>query len=257
MTDADHLTSPLLRDAGFRHAFFTRRGGVSEGPFASLNFSAGVGDAPERVRENLRRAAAALELDAAHVYFASQVHGTSIRRVEPRDDREAVLACEADAIVANAPGVACAVRSADCVPILLADRASGAVAAVHAGWRGVVRRVLESGVQGLRELIASEGELVAAIGPHLSVRHFEVSPDVAEELRAASPDPDVVDRSRARPHVDLRRIVRAQLRELGLRDSAIDDVPGCTFGDVERFFSYRRDGQVSGRLLSAIATRSY
>jgi YfiH family protein len=141
------------------------------------------------------------------------------------------------------------------VPIRLADRARAAAGAVHAGWRGVVRRVVGAGVRSLREAIGGAGDLVAAIGPHLSVRHFEVSPEVAEELRAASSDPDVVDTTRARPHVDLRRIVRAQLRDLGLSEAAIDDVPGCTFADGERFFSYRRDGQRSGRLLSAIVTR--
>lgn len=255
MTNAEHLTSPILRTAGFRHAFFTRRGGASEGPFATLNFSVTVGDAPERVAENFRRAASVLGVPVGRLYFASQVHGSNARLVEPHEDREAIMACEADAVIATASGVACAVRSADCIPILIGERRSGAVAAIHAGWRGVVRRVVGAGVARLRAAIGGDGDLVAAIGPHISVAHFEVSDDVAAELRGASQDSDVVVTGRAKPRVDLRRTVRAQLRELGLANDAIDDVPGCTFGDAERFFSFRRDGAISGRHLSAIVAR--
>jgi YfiH family protein len=144
------------------------------------------------------------------------------------------------------------VRTADCVPILLADPSTGAVAAVHAGWRGVVARVTEAAVTALREAGAETSKLIAAIGPHISLAAFEVSEDVAEQLVESSPDRDVVSRDfGAKPHVDMRRIVRAQLRVLGLAQSAIDDVRGCTVCDDD-LFSYRRDGKRSGRLLSAI-----
>ncbi|HET9957180.1 MAG TPA: polyphenol oxidase family protein, partial [Polyangiaceae bacterium] len=158
-------------------------------------------------------------------------------------------------ILSASTGLACAVRTADCVPILIADRRSGAVAAVHAGWRGVVGSVIEC---ALRELARSQSEApewVAAIGPHISRAAFEVSDEVAHQLQQASPDPGVVDRSRARPHVDLRRIVRAKLLALGVEASWIDDVDGCTVSDARQFFSFRRDGAQSGRHLSAIVAR--
>jgi hypothetical protein len=144
------------------------------------------------------------------------------------------------------------VRSADCVPVLIADRRSGAVAAVHAGWRGVEQNVVGATLERLRALLGRPGELVAAVGPHIELEAFEVSAEIAERLRHASSVRDVVDASRAKPHVDLRRIVRAQLTDAGLPDAAVDDVPGCTFADAARFFSFRRDGQRSGRHLSAI-----
>jgi YfiH family protein len=240
MTHADFQTSPLLQAAGFRHAFFTRRGGVSTGPYASLSFSTAVGDSHEHVRENLARAAAALGVEPGRLYFLSQVHG-----------RDVVV------LGGGETPVACGVRIADCVPVLIADRKSGAVAAAHAGWRGVAAGVAAEAARRVRDLAGSDGELVAAIGPHISVSAFEVSEEVAEQLRAASPDPDVIDRGYGeRPHVDLRRILHAQLRELGLREPDIDDVYGCTVGDPERYFSFRRDGKTSGRHLAAIVARA-
>jgi len=256
MREADSLHSELLSSAGFRHAFFTRLGGVSEGPYRSLNFSISVGDEPLRVQENLHRAAASLRIRLDAIYFASQVHGNDAIVAEPGMDREAFLTREADAVVSIHPELACSIRTADCVPILVADRTSGAVAAIHAGWRGVVRRVVPQGVERLREVAGIRGDLIAAIGPHISVRAFEVSEDVARQLATASEDQRAVDASRAKPHVDLRRIVRAQLRSLGLADEAIEDVPGCTLSEPERFFSFRRDGARSGRHLSAIVPAS-
>lgn len=251
MVLAQFRKSALLGRVGFRHAFFTRGGGVSAGPYASLNFSVAVGDSQENVDENLRRAAAVLGVAVPRIYFASQIHGRNVLEVDGTEDRQAVLFREADAVLSRHPDVACAVRIADCVPVLLGDPATGDVAAVHAGWRGVVAGVVEHAVSSLGAGRGTSG-FVAAIGPHISVRAFEVSEDVARQLREASPDPDVVNRTLGiKPHVDLRRIVRAQLRRAGLADDHIDDVAGCTVADPD-LFSYRRDGKRSGRHLAAI-----
>lgn len=249
--------SVLLSEAGFRHAFFTRRGGVSNGAYSSLNFSVAVGDSADNVRENIARAARALGVDAGRLYFLSQVHGRDVVVVDGSEDREQVLLGTGDAVVTHCAGVACAVRIADCVPVLLADRTSGAVAAIHAGWRGIVAGVIEAGVGRLRHLVGANGDLVAAIGPHISVDAFEVSEDVAAELVACSPAKDVALRTPGRkPHVDLARIVRAKLQALAIADECIDRVPGCTFTDSDDFFSYRRDGARSGRHLAAIVCPS-
>jgi YfiH family protein len=255
---AEYLQSELLWRAGFRHAFFTRRGGVSDGPFASLNFSSAVGDRPERVAKNLELAANALGIDRARLFFLSQVHGSEVVVVDGSEDREVVLHQRGDGVASRTPGVACGVRAADCVPVLLAERSSGAVAALHAGWRGTVAGIVTAGLDALRALAGSESDFLAAIGPHISVGAFEVSEEVAAELARACPDPaaDVIARDKGpRPHVSLAKILRAQLVHGGLADDAIDEVGGCTLGEPERFFSFRRDGRTSGRHLAAIVAR--
>lgn len=252
------LTSPALTREGFRHAFFTRHGGVSEGEHASLNFAAATGDDPGRVARNVERAAEALGVAPARVLYLSQVHGVDTVVVTGAAEREATLHLEGDAIAARAgEPVACGVRSADCGTVLIGDAASGAVVAIHAGWRGTVRGVVPAAVARLRELAPGEGRLVAAVGPHIEACCFEVGDDVAAELAAASEAGDAVVRPgpRGKPHVDLRAVLRAQLRAAGVADDAIDDVRGCTVCDPERFFSYRRQGPRSGRLLAAIVPR--
>lgn len=251
----EFLESQLLRESGFRHAFFTRHGGVSEGPYASLNFSRSVGDEPERVEKNLALAAEALGVGTERIFFLSQVHGTGAVVLGGDERRETVVEMEGDALASRAPGLACAVRTADCVPVLVGDLKSGAAAAIHAGWRGIVRGVLEAGVAKLQEVAGGDVELVAALGPHIRLWAFEVGEDVADEIASVSPVPCVVRRDGMKPHVRLDNIVRAKLSALGLKPERIDDVGGCTASEGERFFSYRRDGKVGGRHLSAIVPR--
>lgn len=239
------VRSELLDRHGFVHGFSLRTGGVSEGPFASLNLARTVGDDPEAVAENTRRYAEAL--GDPPIYEVSQVHGREVVEVNAGDTVSDVRAIEADALVTRAPGVALAVRTADCVPILLADPASGAVAAVHAGWRGVAARILEPALARLG------GSPVAAIGPHIRLASFEVGPEVATEIEAVAHGEPVTQRREPRPHVDLARAVSAQLRALGVE--TIDDVGGDTFAEPERFFSHRRDQGRTGRHLSAIVSR--
>ncbi len=263
MTDrAEFLESTLLRDAGFRHAFFTRNGGVSRGAYRSLSFSIAAGDDPVHVSQNLERAALALGVPSGRIHFLSQVHGQITRTLSGNEEQAALIHVEGDALASRAysRALACAVRSADCVPVLLADRKSGAVAAAHAGWRGAVNGIVSSALAALRAL-SPDPDLVAAIGPHISLAAFEVSEDVAQTLLLASRDPQIVDHGHGttwasgKPHVDLRRMLRAELRGQGLADGSIDDVWGCTVLEPERFFSFRRDGKASGRHLSAIVPR--
>jgi YfiH family protein len=245
------LRSQLLSDAGFRHAFFMRRGGVSQPPWATLNFSTASGDAEEAVRENLRRAARALDVDPARIYYLSQQHGCEVAVLHGDEDRERLLFVPGDVTASISPAVACGVRMADCAAVLLGDRRSGAVAAVHSGWRGTVQGAVASGVRALEQLAGDELDIVAAVGPHIEVCCFEVGTDVAAELAACSSlGEQAVDRSHEKPHVDLRAIIEAQLRALGA--ATVDHVQGCTMCDSARFHSYRRDGKRSGRMLAAI-----
>jgi YfiH family protein len=256
------LVSETLKKARFAHGFSTREGGVSVAPYDSLDFA--ILRDPVALRENQRRLAAAVGFDPERLYQAKQVHGASLLVAE--GDPRAMLEHEADALVAEpGSGAAVGVRVADCVPVLLADPATGRVAAVHAGWRGVVAGVIGATVarlvSGARETSDARG-FVAAIGPCIGPCCFEVGADVGETI-VRSTTSDVVarrDDARGKVFVDLRAGVRAQLRALGLADDAIDDVPdrsraGCTRCDVKRFYSYRRDGDVSGRLIGVIAAR--
>ena len=242
------LRSERLAAAGFAHGFSTRLGGVSAGPFASLNLARTVGDEAHAVDENLRRFAASLPADPAFVYAVSQVHGAAVRTVRRVEDPRAVRADEADALVATEPGVGASVRTADCLPVLMADPETGRVAAVHAGWRGVVRGIVPAAV----EAMAPGRGAIAAIGPGIGPCCFEVGADVAAQIAAAAHGVRVVVDG-PRPRVNLRAAVRAQRGAAGL--SVVDDVEACTMCDLERFFSFRRDGQRSGRMLSAVVAR--
>jgi polyphenol oxidase len=250
------LRSHLLTARGVRHGFSTRNGGVSSGPFATLNVAVGPGDEPDSVAENLQRLARAIEVDASRLYQTSQVHGAAVRTVRGSDDRRTVLHEEADALVTRDRDTAIGVRVADCVPVLFLDERTGYVAAAHAGWKGLVGGVLGAAVATLdgNQGAGEHTALVAAIGPCIGPCCFEVGEDVAATIAAAAPeDPAVVRRGASKPRVDLRRAVRAQLRGLGLDDARIEDVAGCTRCEPERFFSYRRDGARSGRHLAIIS----
>ncbi len=221
------LQSTLLVRAGFRHAFPER--GISDSALA-----------------------AALELsDASHIARAKQVHGAN-----SLEAFESHVNAEADAIVARAAGgpVAVGVRVADCVPVLVADEASGDAAAIHAGWRGLVAGVVHSALEKLREGLDRRA-LIAAIGPCIGPCCFEVGDDVADAIARASDGEVIVRRPGEKTCVDLRAAMHVQLLRHGLVRGQIDDVLGCTKHEPERFHSFRRDGKESGRMLAAIAAR--
>lgn len=248
------LRSGLLERAGFRHGFSLRAGGVSAPPFDSLNLARNVGDAPEAVAENHARFASAVGYSPTALYEVSQVHGRAVHRVDPACAPAAFRAREGDALLTTQRDFAVGVRVADCVPILIAHPRSGAVAAVHAGWRGVVARILEASIEALCEDTgALTAELLIAIGPHIGPLAFEVSQDVASEIaESAARDPSVIVPREPRPHVNLARAVENQLLALGVQASHLEHVTGCTFSDASRFFSFRRDGKASGRHLAVI-----
>ncbi|MCA9601944.1 MAG: peptidoglycan editing factor PgeF [Polyangiales bacterium] len=247
------IQSALLERHGFRHAFTDRTGGVSAAPFDSLNLARNVGDDAEAVEANHRRVVAALGVAPAPLHEVSQVHGTRVRELRSGEDARRVRAEEADALIAR-DGQAVAVRVADCVPVLVADRTTGAVAAVHAGWRGTADGVLPAAVHALAPV--SPSDLLVALGPHIRPAAFEVGGEVIERLRAAAPGTDPEVRGHAKPHADLAVVLRAQLAALGVPESNVEDVGGCTFAEAERFFSFRRDGKLSGRQAGVIVARS-
>jgi YfiH family protein len=231
----------------------SRAGGVSAPPYDTLNLGAGVGDDPAAVRENRARFAAAL--NAAPVYL-KQVHGARVVRIG-RDDVEQAPPT-ADAACTTEPGIACTVLVADCMPVLLAAPEGRAVAAAHAGWRGLAAGVIEAALAQLCELGRCQREEVAAwLGPCIGPRAFEVGADVLQAFGAnADGDPRFVPRRRAdgslRWLADLPRLGRDRLAAAG-----VEKIAGgrwCTVEEGSRFFSFRRDG-VTGRLGAAVWIR--
>jgi YfiH family protein len=245
------VRSPRLRDAGFLHGFSTRRGGVSEGEFSSLNLGRSVGDSIEHVSENHKRLAAAVGYAPERLFERSQVHGSAVYTVRSGELPERVREGQSDALIAEAgTGAAVGVRVADCVPVLIADTKSGAVAAVHAGWRGVVAGVVTATLDAMRG--EREG-FIAAIGPSIGPCCFEVGDEVASQLAEAVGDGLVLRRAPQKPHVDLWRAVEMQLYRAGVR--TIDTLGLCTMCDRDQWFSFRRDGAKSGRMLGVIVAK--
>lgn len=249
------LYSSKLTSAGFNHAFFTRYGGISEPPFDSLNFSLATGDARAAVQENMRRAGGVLGVSAEKIYFLNQVHGVQVQQVHGDDPREEVLRRDGDIVISADTSLACGTRTADCGPLLFADPRSGLVAAVHAGWRGTVAGVVAETVEALARLGVRPEEIIVAIGPMIERCCFEVGEEVAQTIAAAgSVGESVIERRYAKPHVDLRAVLVAQLGALDV--SNITHVHGCTQCRPDTFHSYRRDGKIGGRMLSAIVPRA-
>jgi YfiH family protein len=222
--DGDHLTT-RLGDA--RVLFTTRRGGVSEGAFASLNLGERTGDDPDAVAANharLRALAGAPQIARCH-----QVHGGVVVREPDPGARP-----QADGMATSVPGVGALVLTADCLPVAL--HAPGAVAMVHAGWRGLAGGVLAEGVAALRDL-GAHGPVQAAIGPGAGPCCYEVG----DEVREAFADVPGAEHGR---NVDLKAVAAARLRAAGVEE--ILDAGLCTMCD-ERFFSHRRDRGTTGR----------
>ena len=247
---------PLLRSENLarmphiRHGFTTRDGGVSSGPFASLNLGTRPGELPEALGENWSRVAHALGHGRAEdVALLSQVHGDEVVCVDAPQGPHRTVA-EADGAFTTVPGVILTVRVADCVPVLFG--APWGVGVAHAGWRGAASGV----AQKVALMLATAGgdsiaAIRAAVGPHISSEVYEVGEEVVEALRKIRVPDDVFLRKRpgARPTVDLGSAVEWQLREIGVK--SVERVKHCTVLD-RRFFSHRRDGAGTGRSAGVI-----
>ncbi|WP_191871339.1 peptidoglycan editing factor PgeF [Streptomyces filipinensis] len=227
--------------SGAHFAFTDRWGGVSAAPYEELNLGGAVGDAPEAVRANRDGAAKSLGLDAGRVVWMNQVHGADVAVVdEPWGDRPVP---EVDAIVTTRRGLALAVLTADCVPVLLADPAAGVVAAAHAGRPGMVKGVVPAAVRAMIELGAEPGRITARTGPAVCGRCYEVPERMRAEVAAVEPAAHA-ETGWGTPAVDVSAGVHAQLDRLGVRDRA--QSPVCTLESGDHF-SYRRD-RTTGRL---------
>jgi len=267
-----YYRSTLLAATGVVHAFSTRIGGVSTGPYASLNLGNPTGAQPPddlaNIQQNYQRFTSALDAAAMHRAWVQQVHSSRVQLIEWEGETEYAETLEAeirdrfhgqteaDALVTTVPNVLLTVRVADCVPILLASEDGQWVAAVHAGWRGIVAGIIGKAIRALGEAGVLPAQLIAAIGPAISCPHFEVGPEVAVAFTRAGLSGAVYDAAEpgGKPHLDLPCAVQFQLSSAGV--PVIDTAPLCTFARADEFFSHRRDHGVTGRLAAVIGRRA-
>ncbi|MDI6624554.1 MAG: peptidoglycan editing factor PgeF [Brevundimonas sp.] len=249
------ITHPLLTRPGLRHGFFTRQGGVSTGLYEGLNTGVGSSDDPVAVAENRRRVAEHLGGVPNDIAACYQIHSVVARVAEAgwKGQRP-----EGDAVVSAAPGVICAVLTADCAPVLLADPEAGVVGAAHAGWKGALGGVIHSTVAAMEALGARPGRIVAVVGPCISQDSYEVGADFQDRVehhdagagRFFAPGADASKR-----RFDLPGYVLWRLEQAGVGDAAWTGEDTRT--DAARFYSNRRaylNGEPDfGRLMSAIS----
>ena len=244
------LTADAL--APLRHGFFTRKGGASSGIFAGLNCGPGSSDMAEMVEINRARAAEALGLAPAALVTLNQVHSADVAVLEAAPPAR----IRADALVTATPGLALAVLTADCQPVLFADAEAGVIGAAHAGWRGTLDGVLDATLDAMERLGARRGRIAAVIGPCISQAAYEVGPEFLDRFLAEDPGLSrfFINGSGDRYRFDLPGYGLHRLRAAGVGHA--EWTRHCTYGDEERFYSYRRTthrGEADyGRLLSAI-----
>ncbi len=253
----DPLVSPVLLPlAGVTHGFFTRAGGVSLPPYATLNCGLGSADRRQDVLENRARVARHLGAEPARLLTAYQIHSATavvVDRPWTPDSQP-----RADALVTATPGLTLGALAADCTPVLFADATAGVIAAAHAGWKGALAGIIEATVVAMQSLGAHRDAIVAAVGPCISQPAYEVGPEFQAVFTASNPNFSryfMIPAGATRAHFDLPGFVRDRLASSGV--GHIEHVAACTYADSDRFFSYRRMTHRReadyGRQISAIA----
>ena len=253
------LVSRPLEETGFTNGFSTRLGGVSAFPDGDLNLAGFSEDEAENIYENRRRFLAMFDGDY-RLATVWQMHGSDIkllRTVDDIGDSEE----NADAVMSNIEGVLAGAKTADCVPVLIGDPKTGAYAAIHAGWRGTVKSIVQKTVERMiAEYGSDPADMIAAIGPAACRRNYEIGQDVIDEFGSNFTDSEKYFSPTRAGHalVDLHLANRDQLIAAGLRGENISTAPFCTMERIDLFFSYRvekkKNGK-TGRLLSVIGRR--
>lgn len=246
------LTSDLL--APIRHGFFTRRGGASSGVFEGLNCGTGSSDQAEIVAINRARVADAMNVPSAALTTVYQTHSTNVVTVSKATTNPRP---RADALVTATPGLALAVLTADCQPVLFADAQAGVIGAAHAGWRGAIDGVLEATIDAMVALGAYRPDIHAVIGPCISQRSYEVGPEFLEDFSMEDPENTrfFTNGQGDRMLFDLPAYGLHRLRRAGVGHA--EWTRHCTYSDPKSFFSYRRATHAGdadyGRLISCIS----
>lgn len=248
-----YFTFPSLGDQNIIHGMFTRHGGVSPQPWASLNQGGLVGDERSHVVENRRRIFAALDLPVESIYDAWQVHGTHVICADQPRPLDAPHE-KADAILTDRKGITLFMRFADCVPVVLYDPVKRVIGLVHAGWRGTVERAAGVAVERMQAQYGSRpDDVLACIGPSICTAHYEVGEDVQIAARAAFGEKAeaLLLRQNSGIHFDLWSANRLALEEAGVRQVEVAGL--CTACHPEDWYSHRAEHGKTGRYGAVIA----
>lgn len=244
-----------LDQPGLDHAIFTRQGGVSPAPWASLNLSISCGDLWERVARNRELAFSALGWPASSRYDVWQVHSAKVVMADSPRGRKPMQ--QADAIITDRPGVALFMRFADCVPVLLFDPKRRALGLAHAGWLGTLRKVTTRTVQAMESAFGTEpADLVACIGPSIAAHHYPVGPEVEARVREVfgSRAGQHLSFPNAKAHFDLWSANEMLLRDRGV--SRIERSGICTACHLGEWYSHRGEEGKTGRFGAILALRA-
>ena len=253
-----YLAFPALLESGMvRHGFSTRMGGVSEGPYATMNFSFTRGDDPEAVRENYRRMAEALRVDMEKMVLTWQTHTTNVRVVSEEDLGKGIIKerdyRDVDGLVTDMPDVTLVTFFADCVPLYFLDKKNRAIGLSHSGWRGTVKRMGEKTLETMAEAFGTRPEdVTACIGPSICMDCYEVGGEVIEEFAAEFPEA-VHDRlfykkENGKYMLNLWEANRIVLMDAGIREENLSVTDICTHCNPELLFSHRRSPEKRGNL---------
>ena len=240
----------------------TRQGGYSEGNYGQFNINRYCGDSAETIRQNRQALCQLLQIDDRHLLMPHQVHLTEVAVIDEAflclDDNERQQRLEGvDAIMTDRAGVCMGVSTADCIPVLLYDNRHHAACAIHAGWRGTVSRIVE---QSIKTMTATYGtnpaDVVAQIGPGISLDSFEVGDEVYAAFAQARFDMASISQKQDKWHIDLPTCNKLQLMTMGVKPDHISVSDICTYKAHDTFFSARRLGINSGRIFTAIMMKS-
>ncbi|WP_299993163.1 peptidoglycan editing factor PgeF [uncultured Bacteroides sp.] len=239
----------------------TRHGGCSQGAYASLNCTSYTGDITEHVRRNQKILCGALPQHPRELVIPYQTHGTDaliidITYLQASEEERQIMLQGIDALITCEPDICLCISTADCIPILLYDKQHRTVAAIHAGWRGTVSRIVLHTLEHMRALYGTDGRNVTAvIGPGISLPAFEVGEEVYEAFREQGFPMEYISEwnpATHKHHIDLWAANRMQLQDFGVPSEQVETAGICTYNQYEDFFSARRMGIRSGRILSGI-----
>ena len=251
----------LGRPEGITHFITTRHGGVSIGNYRSMSLGVFCEDDPLAVSENRRRLCEAMEIPEGHLVVPHQIHGDILRVIDhsflslPTEEQQAFID-GTDALITYEPDICIGVTTADCVPVLIYAQDKKIVAAIHAGWRGTVQQIVSKTIKFLNSQFGCDAKyMLAGIGPAIGVEAYPVGEDVVSQFASSGLNLDFFvkrDTATGKPHVDLCEANRQQLLDCGLESENIEVAGLCTYARSDDFFSARRSGIRSGRMLSCI-----
>lgn len=255
----------LEKNDNIFHFITTRQGGVSRGNYASFNLSEYTGDPSENVAHNRRLLCEAININPEHLFLPCQTHGSEILVIDKdflscdKQEQKAFLQGK-DALITDRPGICIGITTADCVPVLLYDCRKNVIAAVHAGWRGTVNRIVSHCVQTMCKKYSCLPEnILAGIGPSISLNRFEVGQEVPEAFLKAGYHPETViweNRETGKIHIDLWEANKQDLLQAGITAPHIEISNICSRSLCDSFFSARHLGIKSGRMVSGIFLRN-